>query len=142
MIFPIGYLDMLMFGDLCKTSPFARLLRQAQISILEIFNIFLRLKFSPSLYSNKIEHFSKVSFEQNANGILTDSDGMQKEAYFFGVPCVTMRTEIEWMETVEAGWNMVVGADRAKIVEAIRSFKMDNPHSELYGDGRAAEKII
>ena len=48
--------------DLCKTPYFARLLRQAQISILEIFNIFLRLKFSPSLYSNKIEHFSKVSF--------------------------------------------------------------------------------
>ena len=47
--------------DLCKTPPFARLLRQAQISILEIFNIFLRLKFSLSLYSNKIEHFSKVS---------------------------------------------------------------------------------
>ena len=47
--------------DLCKTPYFARLLRQAQISILEIFNIFLRLKFSPSLYSNKIEHFSKVS---------------------------------------------------------------------------------
>lgn len=70
-----------------------------------------------------IGYLDMLMFEQNANGILTDSDGMQKEAYFFGVPCVTMRTEIEWVETVEAGWNMVVGADRAKIVEAIRSFK-------------------
>ena len=68
--------------------------------------------------------------------------GMQKEAYFFGVPCVTMRTETERVETVEAGWNVVVGADREKIVEAVRSFKSDNPHPKMYGDGRAAKKII
>jgi len=53
-----------------------------------------------------------------------------------------MRTETEWIETVEAGWNVVLGADREKIVEAVRSFKMDNPCPELYGHGRAAEKII
>lgn len=68
--------------------------------------------------------------------------GMQKEAYFFGVPCVTMRTETEWVETVETDWNLVVGADREKIVEAVRSFKTDNPHPKMYGDGRAAKKII
>jgi len=80
--------------------------------------------------------------EQNAKAILTDSGGMQKEAYFFGVPCVTMRTETEWVETLEAGWNVVVGADRTKIVEAVRSSGTDNPRPELYGDGRAAEKIV
>jgi UDP-N-acetylglucosamine 2-epimerase len=80
--------------------------------------------------------------EQNAKAILTDSGGMQKEAYFFGVPCVTMRTETEWMETVNAGWNIVVGADGEKIVAAVRSFKTNKPRPELYGDGRAAEKII
>ena len=80
--------------------------------------------------------------EQNARVILTDSGGMQKEAYFFGVPCVTMRTEKEWVETVEAGWNVVVGADRKRIVDAVRSSKIDNPRPGLYGDGKAAEKII
>jgi len=80
--------------------------------------------------------------EQNARAILTNPGGMQKEAYFFGVPCVTMRTETEWVETVEAGWNIVVGADRVKIVEAVRCFKTDKPRSELYGGGKAAEKII
>ena len=83
-----------------------------------------------------------LMLEQNAKAILTDSGGMQKEAYFFGVPCVTMRTETEWVETVKAGWNVVVGADRGKIVEAVRSFKTDKPRPEFYGDGRAAEKII
>ena len=89
-----------------------------------------------------VGYLDMLVLEQNARTILTDSGGMQKEAYFFGVPCVTMRTETEWMETVEAGWNIVVGADRAKIVEAVKSFKMDNPRPELYGDGRAAEKIM
>ena len=67
---------------------------------------------------------------------------MQKEAYFFGVPCVTMRTETEWVETVEAGWNVVVGANREKIVETVRCLKSDKLRPELYGDGKAAEKII
>ncbi len=53
-----------------------------------------------------------------------------------------MRTETEWIETVQAGWNVVVGADREKIINAVRSFKADNPRPKLYGDGRAAEKII
>ena len=89
-----------------------------------------------------VGYLDMLILEQNAKVILTDSGGMQKEAYFFGVPCVTMRTETEWVETVEAGWNVVVGADREKIVEAVRSFKTDKPRPELYGDGKAAEKII
>lgn len=52
-----------------------------------------------------------------------------------------MRTETEWVEKVEAGWNIVVGADRELIIDAVRSSKTDNPSPELYGDGRAAEKI-
>jgi UDP-N-acetylglucosamine 2-epimerase len=67
---------------------------------------------------------------------------MQKEAYFAKVPCVTLRDETEWVETVETNWNVVVGADRKKIVDAVRSFKTDNPRPKLYGDGRAAEKIV
>ena len=89
-----------------------------------------------------IGYLDMLILEQNAKAILTDSGGMQKEAYFFGVPCVTMRTETEWVETVETGWNVVVGADRKKIVEAVGSFKIDKLRPELYGNGRAAEKII
>jgi len=89
-----------------------------------------------------VGYLDMLMLEQNAKAILTDSGGMQKEAYFFGVPCVTMRTETEWVETVEAGWNIVVGADREKIINEVRSFKTDKPRQELYGDGRAGKKII
>jgi UDP-GlcNAc3NAcA epimerase len=88
-----------------------------------------------------VGYLDMLVLEQNAKAILTDSGGMQKEAYFFGVPCLTMRTETEWIETVEADWNVVVGADYEKIVEAVRSFKTDNSRPKLYGDGRAGERI-
>jgi len=89
-----------------------------------------------------VGYLDMLMLEQNAKAILTDSGGMQKEAYFFGVPCITMRTETEWVETVETGWNVVVGADWEKIIDAVRSSGTNNPRPELYGDGRAAEKII
>jgi len=89
-----------------------------------------------------VGYLDMLILEQNAKVILTDSGGMQKEAYFFGVPCVTIRTETEWVETVGAGWNIVVGAEREKIVKAVRCFKTVNPRPKFYGDGHAAEKIV
>jgi UDP-N-acetylglucosamine 2-epimerase (non-hydrolysing) len=89
-----------------------------------------------------VGYLDMLMLMQNAKAILTDSGGIQKEAYFFGVPCITMRTETEWVETVRAGWNIVVGADQQKIIKAVRSFKMDNPHPKIFGDGEASTKII
>ena len=59
-----------------------------------------------------------------------------------GVPCVTLRDETEWVETVQAGWNVVVGADTARIVQTVRLFVMPAFHLALYGDGHAAEQIV
>ena len=87
-------------------------------------------------------YLDMLVLEQNAKAILTDSGGMQKEAYWFGVPCVTLRDETEWVETVEAGWNVVVGADRKRIVDATRLLNPPVQRPELYGDGRAAEMIL
>jgi UDP-GlcNAc3NAcA epimerase len=79
----------------------------------------------------------------SAKLILTDSGGMQKEAYFHKVPCVTLRDETEWVETVEAGWNQLTGANAAQILNAWCNASPPSQHSEiLYGDGKAAEKII
>ena len=89
-----------------------------------------------------VGYLDMLILEQNARVILTDSGGMQKEAYRHNVPCITLRDETEWMETVEAGWNVVVGADRGKIVEAAKSFKTDKPRPKLYGDGKVAERIV
>ena len=77
----------------------------------------------------------------NAKKILTDSGGVQKEAYFHEVPCLTLRDETEWVETVDDGWNILVGADKKKILEAISSFSPSGERRESYGDGRASEKI-
>ena len=78
---------------------------------------------------------------RGASALLTDSGGAQKEAYFHGVPCVTLRDETEWVETVSAGWNVLVGTDAAAIRAAIDRPRPAN-RPPLYGDGHTAERIV
>ena len=73
--------------------------------------------------------------------VVTDSGGVQKEAYFFGIPCVTLRDETEWIETVEDGWNALVGTDTDDILHAIEHFNPSGTKSKSFGDGHAAERI-
>lgn len=81
--------------------------------------------------------------QMSAKLILTDSGGMQKEAYFHHVPCITLRDETEWVETVEAGWNQLVGASAEQILNAWRSANPPSAQTEnLYGDGNAAGKVL
>lgn len=86
-----------------------------------------------------------VALEQSAKLILTDSGGVQKEAFFYGVPCVTMRDETEWVETVDLGFNCLTGASAENIVAAARNYFKGpdlTSDSKPYGDGNAAEKIV
>lgn len=89
-----------------------------------------------------VGYLDMVQLEQSARLILTDSGGIQKEAYWLGVPCITMRDETEWVETVHAGWNVLVGADRERIVEQVRRFVPPRERPALYGDGHTARRIV
>jgi UDP-N-acetylglucosamine 2-epimerase (non-hydrolysing)/UDP-GlcNAc3NAcA epimerase len=81
-----------------------------------------------------------LELARNARTILTDSGGVQKEAYLLGVPCVTLRDTTEWVETVEAGWNTLVDLDSEAALAALdRTPPAERP--ELYGGGRAAERV-
>lgn len=74
--------------------------------------------------------------------VATDSGGLQKEAYVFGVPCVTLRDTTEWVETVEAGWNVLVGADAKRILAALADPPRGKDHPDFYGDGTAAARVV
>jgi UDP-GlcNAc3NAcA epimerase len=91
-----------------------------------------------------IPYLEMQRLQMSARVILTDSGGMQKEAYFHEVPCITLRDETEWAETVERGWNQLAGAEVERILPAFRDRPRGRAVSNcpLYGDGAAAHKIL
>ena len=92
-----------------------------------------------------VGYLAMVALEAGAHAIATDSGGVQKEAYLSGVPCITLRSETEWVETVDAGWNRVVDADPAAVSRALADegfMARDRPRPPLYGDGKAAARIV
>jgi len=82
-----------------------------------------------------------LKLARHARAILTDSGGVQKEAYLLAVPCVTLRDTTEWVETIEAGWNVLVDLDRDRALSALERRPPDE-RPELYGGGRAAERVV
>jgi UDP-GlcNAc3NAcA epimerase len=79
---------------------------------------------------------------RGAAAVLTDSGGVQKEAYLVRVPCLTLREATEWVETVELGWNRLVGLDRDRVLGALQDLTVPAEHPELYGGGHAAEAVV
>ena len=103
---------------------------------------------APGLYMlDPLSYLETNGLLRASAALLTDSGGMQKEAYFFGVPCVTLREETEWVETVTSGWNRLVGSDPARIAEAVDTLAAGGAAAHpaerpaFYGDGHAADTI-
>jgi UDP-N-acetylglucosamine 2-epimerase len=82
-----------------------------------------------------------VWLEANSSLVLTDSGGVQKEAYLLGVPCITLRTTTEWIETVNTKWNVLVGSDPKKIHENIVHLNAPKHHPQLFGPMGASGRI-
>lgn len=88
-----------------------------------------------------VGYYDMVMLEENARIIATDSGGVQREAYFMQKPCITLRDETEWMETVHAGWNKLVGVDVDQILHEWKTFAPPTEQPPIFGDGTAGEKI-
>lgn len=88
-----------------------------------------------------VGYYDMMMLEENARIIATDSGGVQREAYFMQKPCLTLRDETEWTETVRAGWNKLVGVDVDLIVHEWRNFTLPADQPPVFGDGTAGEKI-
>jgi UDP-GlcNAc3NAcA epimerase len=83
-----------------------------------------------------------LALESRCRFIVTDSGGVQKEALFLGKPCITLRDQTEWVETVQAGWNTLVGADPQKIRQAFEELRVPAERPAFYGRGDAGSKIL
>jgi len=88
-----------------------------------------------------VGYLDMLMLEKNAKKILTDSGGVQKEAYIFKVPCITLRETTEWVETVEDGWNVLVGANDGAIIKVANDFEPKGEQRDVFGSGDASEKI-
>jgi UDP-N-acetylglucosamine 2-epimerase (non-hydrolysing)/UDP-GlcNAc3NAcA epimerase len=89
-----------------------------------------------------VGYLQMIRLISGAKGVITDSGGLQKEAYLLGVPCVTVREQTEWVETLAGGWNRLAKAETADILEkALQAPPLRETRGDYYGDGHAAEKI-
>ncbi len=105
----------------------------------------LELETSNLKIIDPVGYLEMVWLIDNCSLVMTDSGGLQKEAYFFSKPCITLRDETEWVELVEIGVNTIVGADKEKILDAYKAssnFKLQTSNLNLYGGGKASENII
>ena len=88
-----------------------------------------------------VGYAESLALVRNARVVATDSGGLQKETYFFAVPCVTLRATSEWAETVTSGWNVLAGTERAAVVAALRDPPRGVDHPDFYGGGDAGDRI-
>ncbi len=131
------------FGDIGKKMPVVLPLHPRTRKMIKVYHLFPRSRGIRLI--EPVSYLNMLNLEKNARAILTDSGGVQKEAYWLKVPCFTLRKETEWVETVTSGWNVLVGTDAKTIVKEVGHLeerRRPPRRRGLFGDGRAGERIV
>jgi len=128
------------FSELNETIIFP--LHPRTEKLLKAYGLYDKLN-SSVILSKPLGFFDFIKLMNNSKILLTDSGGIQKEAYMLKVPCLTLRENTEWIETVEDGWNVLVGADKEKIVRMVKEFHpLLEMHRDRFGNGEASKNIV
>lgn len=127
-----------------KDKPLVFAVHPRTANALKKIDLYDKAAKSMMLIDPPLNYFDMLIMEKNADKILTDSGGIQKEAYFFNVPCITLRTETEWTETTKSGLNIVSGTRRGEILSAVYKIAGKNParKNHFYGTGKARKLIL
>jgi UDP-N-acetylglucosamine 2-epimerase len=126
-----------------KKTPVILPLHPRTKKMIKVFHLFSETQRIKLI--DPVSYLDMLTLEGNAKAIFTDSGGVQKEAYWLKVPCLTLRDETEWVETVKNGWNVLVGTDPQRILQGTTRVEWKRPSQkgmEIFGDGKANEKII
>ena len=128
------------FDTIGETTPVVLPLHPRTLNIIKKNN--LQIDDSKIKLIEPVGYLEMVYMLQNCKMVMSDSGGLQKEAFFFAKPCVTLRDETEWVELITNGFNTIVGADKEKIIAAFNNQKFDLDYTmNLYGGGKAADNI-
>jgi UDP-GlcNAc3NAcA epimerase len=128
-------------NEIAKDTPIILPLHPRTKKMMKVYHLFPKSQCIKLI--EPVSYFDMLVLEKNARAILTDSGGIQKEAYWLKVPCFTLRDETEWVETVKSGWNTLVGTEAERIVGEVSHKKRKVlPKIRAFGDGRASQKIV